>query len=220
MKQAAALTVSFAALLCACAGPPLPVPQYPLDVPTVEAALEEAGFSWTVLEGNTHWVEQSMFQLNNEEGKFLCAMGSTGTDDLRFLTLEFLWEDRVTAALPEEDWENAVLLATRLFGGFRGEGRVWESLRDTHEEKTEVLVVPESNIGRNMPEKEVFLWQNQVDGIQCMVKFERWTDWGAEEPHTVLQSIWFTSPPDALESPPDLTPKSGSSREEGGSDPP
>jgi hypothetical protein len=136
----------------------LQVPEYPLDIETIINLLEEFEIvanveeSEVVPEGEWEY-EWSSYSIRPLESRLLYAGIKSGVwDEDRFLTLTFLgFDDEKT--MTQEEKEKAIVLTTKLFGGFEDQYSVYNAFL------------------KEFDSEEDSVWSANLDGISCEIKF-------------------------------------------------
>ena len=155
-----ALSTSF--LMCGCqvqkTTEHLPVPDYPLSLETVVNSLEELEIVASVEEPTVvpegEWeYEWNSYSIRPLESKLLYAGINTGAwDNDRFLTLNFLgFDDKYTLSI--EEIEKAIILSTKLFGGFEDQYSVYHAFQKEFDSEKDTV------------------WNSELNGISCEIKF-------------------------------------------------
>ena len=136
----------------------LQVPEYPLDMETVVNSLEEFEIvanveeSEVVPEGEWEY-EWNSYSIRPLESRLLYAGIKSGVwDDDRFLTLTFLGFDN-EKTMTQEEKEKAIVLTTKLFGGFEDQYSVYNAFL------------------KEFDSEEDSVWSANLDGISCEIKF-------------------------------------------------
>ena len=136
----------------------LQVPEYPLNIETIINLLEEFEIvanveeSEVVPEGEWEY-EWSSYSIRPLESRLLYAGIKSGVwDEDRFLTLTFLgFDDEKT--MTQEEKEKAIVLTTKLFGGFEDQYSVYNAFL------------------KGFDSEEDSVWSANLDGISCEIKF-------------------------------------------------
>lgn len=171
-----------------CKKESLPMPEYPLDKPTVEAVLEDAGLLWDITNEELWGEGRVFYELCDKEGKAIAVISSVGDGSTRVLQLTFFSLTAITTPLPREDWEKSVNLATILYGGFEAKGQVFETFQNTYKEMALVDSLPNS-----VPkDKQRIRWRNEINGVECFIGLSRW-DGSSDTPTTEMVSIILSS---------------------------
>ena len=182
-------------ILYGCIKESLPVPEYPLDAHAIEEALEEWGLSCIVQEDNlaremsTELSQYGLYSTENSEF-VIVGISSSQKDGERALYLSFT-RSYSPGAIPMEECENAIIFATRLFGGFESTHQVYERFIREYDkvntEKLEYEVSVRSSIPMSEGESH---WKSNIDGTICQIRLERPT---LSEPQEYLSSIALIS---------------------------
>ena len=145
----------------------LQVPEYPLNIETIINLLEEFEIvanveeSEVVPEGEWEY-EWNSYSIRPLESRLLYAGIKSGVwDEDRFLTLTFLgFDDEKT--MTQEEKEKAIVLTTKLFGGFEDQYSVYNAfLKEFDAEKDSI-------------------WNSELNGISCEIKFIEITETSKE----------------------------------------
>ena len=153
-------------ILSGCQNSKLPMPQFPLEKPAVEQALAESGLDWEIAQEETLKEGHVVYTLSGKDGQPVAFLSSLGSDKTRILQINFLDSEERKPAIPYEDWEKAICLASILYGGFDSAGQVCENFNQTYEEKS-VADTP----GNGYQYIERIQWQNQLNGVHCFLGF-------------------------------------------------
>ena len=145
----------------------LQVPEYPLNMETIVNLLEEFEIvanveeSEVVPEGEWEY-EWNSYSIRPLESRLLYAGIKSGVwDEDRFLTLTFLGFDD-EKIMTQKEKEKAILLTTRLFGGFEDQYSVYNAfLKEFDAEKDSI-------------------WNSELNGISCEIKFIEITETSKE----------------------------------------
>ena len=145
----------------------LQVPEYPLNIETIINLLEEFEIvanveeSEVVPEGEWEY-EWNSYSIRPLESRLLYAGIKSGVwDEDRFLTLTFLGFDD-EKIMTQKEKEKAILLTTRLFGGFEDQYSVYNAfLKEFDAEKDSI-------------------WNSELNGISCEIKFIEITETSKE----------------------------------------
>ena len=134
----------------------LQVPEYPLNIETIINLLEEFEIvanveeSEVVPEGKWEY-EWNSYSIRPLESRLLYAGIKSGVwDEDRFLTLTFLGFDDEK---PMTQKEKAIVLTTKLFGGFEDQYSVYNAFL------------------KEFDSEEDSVWSANLDGISCEIKF-------------------------------------------------
>ena len=131
----------------------LVVPKYPLQKEDVEESLKEYDIS-CIVEEHSPTEESLSFSLRNEEDKALYAgIRSQQLEQGRTLGVTFLSFDSETD-ISEEECKKVILMATRLFGGFRNDQQVYKKFNKECQVEKDIR------------------WKKEIEGIECEVKME------------------------------------------------
>ncbi|NLT58344.1 MAG: hypothetical protein GXX99_05205 [Clostridiales bacterium] len=167
----AALLLALA--LCACQKETLPVPDYPLDLATVEQALAEWGVDCTVKADpvtTANGMALSAFRVfSAEDETHLCTVNSGLRNGERVLTISFPAFSAPNALTPEQS-QGALAFAARLFGGFAHADQVHEHFvkeyNNTHTGRVKSNVYRSDN---RFTLGTTARWGRLIDGIACQI---------------------------------------------------
>ena len=145
----------------------LQVPEYPLNMETIVNLLEEFEIvanveeSEVVPEGEWEY-EWNSYSIRPLESRLLYAGIKSGVwDEDRFLTLTFLGFDD-EKIMTQKEKEKAILLTTRLIGGFEDQYSVYNAfLKEFDAEKDSI-------------------WNSELNGISCEIKIIEITETSKE----------------------------------------
>lgn len=186
------LTLSMgAAILCACKKQTMPVPEYPLDADSIDAALQEWGIVCTMQEDDSTRQGVSLYNMQSaENGHFIFGVLSAQKDGERLLSIAFPLS-YLYNSIPAEECENAIAFATLLFGGFESTHQVYENFIQEYDT---VNTEREENefFGSNarVRVQEVSRWESIIGGTTCRIVLEHPT---LSEPQEYLTDIIFAS---------------------------
>ena len=143
--------------LSGCQKERLPVPEYPLSTESFSAILEECNMSHTIVAEepiSTDGIERQSFALYEKpEDTFAYAgVASQAKGEERALGCTFITLD-MDSEIIEEECKQAIVVATRLCGGFKTETQAYDKFMKTFE--------PEEGL----------TWETEIDGIYCRIKF-------------------------------------------------
>lgn len=198
MKKWLAVIVSLicAGILVACQKQVLPIPEYPLTAAAVTEAMQELNFSYDLEEDDTvHQLRptQSLFNLFNDNGdQFVAGISCGQKDGERILYISF---PRFYSANPVErdDCKDAILFATRLFGGFDSPEKVYDTFIREYDTKNTVRNQYEISTERKSPtpiREGGSCWETTINDITCRITFEQPK---LDEPKEYLSMITFVT---------------------------
>ena len=173
MKKLLVLPLLFG-LCCACAPKSLPVPDYPLDSATVEAALEQAGLPWVAGEPQS-WTEgQTAIELRDGQGNLMAVLSSVAIEQQRGLALTIPVSTE-QAQDAQRQWEGLFAMAAVLWGGFESADALYEDFSDNFDEKSTSVTSKQEEAddgrrpgGRRIFEKTV-RFETQVEDGRCHI---------------------------------------------------
>lgn len=148
--------------LSGCQKERLPVPEYPLNIESLSVILEECDMSHTIVEEEPISVDgiegQSFALYEKPEDTFAYAgiatreKGEERSLGCTFITLS------MDSDITEEEFKQAIVLATRLFGDFKTETQVYDKFM------------------KNFDPEDGLTWETEIDGIYCRIKFTEMKD--------------------------------------------
>lgn len=182
------------AVLYICNIKTLPVSQYPLDSDTIAAALQEWGLSCTIEEDD--WVRkerqgQSLYNLYSaENGEFVAGISSSQKDGERLLFISFP-PFNFTNPISVKEYENAIVFASLLFGGFQDQQQVYKKFNREYDRKNTEREQYEVSSRSLTPTREgETRWERKIGDSTCQIRLEQIT---LSEPKEYLKSIMFVS---------------------------
>jgi len=146
----------------------LPMPVYPLDTATVDAALKEAELSWIIEKEELLSEGRILHTLHDIDGNLIAFVLSGIHNDWRLLDASFMpYSDNptITRSLPEEEWKRVITFTTLLYGGFESKHQVYDSFTNDYDTKNTVTVPRVKIEGA-----EVSTWQSEINSIYCLVR--------------------------------------------------
>lgn len=157
-------------VLCGCAAQTLPVPSYPLDAATVTAALEDAGLPWIIAKEESWLEDHTVYTLHDQNGKMVAAVSSAMRNEQRLLYITFMpYDGKITRTMPEDEWENAIVFATILYGGFKNAHQVYDHFTNDYDTKNTVKAKSERTKDDIMGYEEVSRWADEINDVDCFV---------------------------------------------------
>ncbi|NLT58345.1 MAG: hypothetical protein GXX99_05210 [Clostridiales bacterium] len=193
IKGFIAAAMLLAAVLSACQKEPLPIPEDPLDVETIEVALAEWDIAWRVEEVETpveRSPDQSAYALYSAGGdRLIGSISSSQQDGERVVSLSF-WSD----ALPLEACEGVLGCAAQLYGGFDPADKVAERFSEEYDRVNTTRWEAYTRVDGEPASGTRARWSRHIDQVACQVILEQPT---MEDPqhHVVritIASDWDT----------------------------
>jgi len=158
----------------------LPVPEFPLDEAAVAAALYEMGLPWTIgdIETAPHTERQTAYMLY-KDGEEIAGLTSAIGERYgeRFVAVSFILFHNNEYSLPEEVWEDAIVLITLLHGGFENAHRIYNYFRNEFGvENTERWPLEVRGAPHHMfpfARDETAIWARMIDGVYNEIQVNR-----------------------------------------------
>lgn len=188
-------------LLCGCKKETLSVPSYPLDADTVETAVKEVGLDdWILTDEDSQSTdvgEYTQYSFRDEENRLICSVSNIINEYGRRLNFTFApppsKEHTLQIAIPQEDQEKVIRLATILFGDFESEDQLYKNYTKTQDRKTTIISTnnepydeeKHANLGK------VYQWRNKIDGLFCEIRLIQW-DKSSDSSEMYTMSIYNT----------------------------
>ena len=194
------LIVSFS-IFCLIKKSSLSMPTYPLDVKTIETALEkrnpwnteyiivdiDAGFS---TESNPHSILYSINNAKDEDEWMLTSILTVAREGEYSFNMTLLpFHSRYP--LPLEDSKNLFAFVSDLFGNFKNSNSLYNNF------------IADYNSGNNIESREqklptgsertaekVSLWECSIDGIDCRIRIEQPL---LDSPDAYIVDIWLST---------------------------
>ncbi|MCL2842247.1 MAG: hypothetical protein FWE28_02105 [Oscillospiraceae bacterium] len=151
----------------------LPMPEFPLDETAIVAALREVELPWTI-EGVVDWSDGSpLIYALYKDGSLIASLTSGVKDGERIVAISFTISHNDMPSLAEEYWENAIVLATLLYGGLESAHQIYHYFRN--EFGTENTVRHSIDVLTRDPlaRDEAAIWERVVEGAYCVIMVER-----------------------------------------------
>lgn len=147
----------------------LPIPDFPLAQTDIANALQDVGFNWSIGEEQLLAEGQNNYELRGDDGKLIAFISSVQNSETRLLQISFFSSSAISSPLPEEDWDDALVLAAILYGGFNGKQQLRESFQNTYESNMTSEII----VDASPDEKEVIRWRSEVNHYNCFVGMRR-----------------------------------------------
>lgn len=122
----------------------LPVPEYPLTETFIDETIQEVGLSWDarVAQQADVMENQTMYELYNDEERMIASLSSYTDENGRFLMVSFMppqLEGELVAVAEEKDWEAAMVLAAKLYGGLETEEQIAQDFVSDFEAEATIM---------------------------------------------------------------------------------
>lgn len=195
--------ITLVSLLCGCKKEQevLAVPSYPLDAATVEAAIKEVGLDdWILTDQDSQSTdigEYTQYSFRDKDNRLICSVSNVTNESGRRLNLTFAPprsdEYTLQIAIPQEDHEKVIRLATILFGDFENTEALYKNYKKTQDKNTTII----STNGETYDEEKhtnlgkIYQWQNKIDGLFCEIRRIQW-DKSSDNSEMYTMSIYNT----------------------------
>lgn len=139
----------------------LTFPDYPLDINEVELALEASGIPWTVKQDNPVVEGQTVYSLS-KDGKLIGGVISGLKDGETFLNVTAALYYNNGYSLPKSEWENFIVFATILNGGFKNKHQIYDVFSKEYD-TVNTTKFSRKNVPRTQHSiDETSLWKNKI----------------------------------------------------------
>lgn len=146
----------------------LTVPNYPLDINTVESALESSGLSWTLEEEKPVVEGQTIYSLFKDD-KLIGSLISGLKDGETYLNVTTSLYYNNGYSLPQNEWENFIVFATILNGGFKNDHQIYDVFLKEYD-NVNTTKYPMKNIPRTQQSiDEKSLWKNKINDYYVQI---------------------------------------------------
>lgn len=167
--------VTCASIFTGCKKQESSTPAHPLDINAVSEALTETDIPWTVEANNTAnpLTVQTMYSLYNKDGEYVAGISSAVKGKQRIFYIVF--SPYATDLVTEENWENAIVLATRLFDGAENDHQIYDHFMADFNANTIDATQYDDELapGSKRAYAETSVWESEFDGIACQITFGR-----------------------------------------------
>lgn len=164
------------ALLLGCKKQTLPIPEYPLQSDTIAEALEEWGLSCTIEEDEEAAKirkGQSLYGLyDTETGEFVAGVSSNYKDGERIIYITFP-SFYIANTIGSDDYENAIIFATLMFGGFQRKEQVYNKFNKEYDKKNTIRKEKDSDDVSQYSAEGVSRWETLIDGNTCRITLDQ-----------------------------------------------
>ena len=174
----------------ACSQSVLPVPDYPLELDSVQEALAQTDFPFTVTElpksrFPTDNPYQKAYELRLEDETLAASLSCIGGEDggSRYLSIGFpgsFFSSSEEIPYEADVWKDALAWAAMLYGGFHSTTDVYDAFAETFETQTVTSEDDERIHGK---------WEGCVNDIHCTISYIQ----KKSSQETVLRSVAFKS---------------------------
>ena len=140
----------------------LPSPDYPLTTEAISSVLAECNMNHTIVENEpisgTSGQGQSFALYENPDDTIAYAGISNATiNEEKTLGCTFI-NLNMNSDITEDECKQAIIFATRLFGGFKNENQVYNKFR------------------KNFNPENGLTWESEINDIYCKIKFNKVND--------------------------------------------
>ncbi|WP_028829847.1 hypothetical protein [Proteocatella sphenisci] len=151
-----------------CTNQTLTVPKYPLDITTVESALQEAGLSWTVEEQEPVVEGQTIYNLRKDD-ELIGNVISGLKDGETFLNVSAALYYNNEYSLPKSEWENFIVFATILNGGFKNKHQLYNVFSKEYDTVNTTKFPSERTSGDRFGFEERSSWENKINDYYIQI---------------------------------------------------
>lgn len=146
----------------------LTVPNYPLDINTIESALESSGLLWKIEQDDSVIEGQTVYSLF-EGNKLIGGVISGLKDGETYLNITTSLYYNNGYSLPKNEWENFIVFATILNGGFKNDHQIYDVFLKEYD-TVNTTKYPMKNIPRTQQSiDEKSLWRNKINDYYVQI---------------------------------------------------
>lgn len=140
----------------------LTVPNYPLDIKTIESALEDSGLLWTVEQQEPVVENQTIYYLSKDD-ELIGGVTSSVKDGETFLNVSAFLYYNNGYSLPKSEWENFTIFATILNGGFKNKHQIYDVFSKEYDTLNTTKFSRKNSPRTQHSIDESSLWENKIN---------------------------------------------------------
>lgn len=146
----------------------LTVSNYPLDINTIELVLEDSGLLWTVEQQEPVVEGQTIYNFS-KDGELIGNVISGLKDGETFLNVSACLYYNNGYSLPKSEWENFIIFATILNGGFKNEHQIHDVFSKEYD-TVNTTKFSRKNVPRTQHSiDETSLWESKINDYYVQI---------------------------------------------------
>lgn len=147
------------------------VPNYPLDINTIESALEGSGLSWTVEQQEPVVEGQTIYDFSKDD-ELIGNVISGLKDGETFLNVSAALYYNNEYSLPKSEWEKFIIFATILNGGFKDKNQLYNVFSKEYD-TVNTTKISRKNVPRTQHSiDETSLWKNKINDYYVQISLD------------------------------------------------